>query len=72
MGGIGGQAFELLLPALTAICIRSKPSEGFESLREIIDHEEGVEVFFVDYLSQQACRDGKSPIIRHHALGLNS
>jgi hypothetical protein len=51
MVGIGGQAFGLLLPALTSICIRSKLSEGFESLREIIDHQEGVEVLFVEYLS---------------------
>jgi hypothetical protein len=43
---IAPKAFGLFVPALTDIFIRSKPSEAFESLGEIIGHQEGVEVLF--------------------------
>jgi hypothetical protein len=43
---IVSKAFRRFLPALTDIFIRRKPSEGFESLGEIIGHQEGVEMLF--------------------------
>ena len=43
---IVSKAFGLFLPALTDIFIRSKPSEGFESVGEIIGHQRRVEVLF--------------------------
>ena len=43
---IVSKAFGLFLPALADMFLRSEPSEGFESLGEIIGHQEGVEVLF--------------------------
>jgi hypothetical protein len=43
---ICGKAFWLFGPALTDLFIGSKPPEGFESLGEIVGHQEGLEVLF--------------------------
>jgi hypothetical protein len=43
---IVSKAFGLLLPALTDIFIRRKPSKDCESLGAIIGHQEGMEVLF--------------------------
>jgi hypothetical protein len=43
---IVSKAFGRFLPALTDIFIWSKPLEGFESLGEIMGHQESVEVLF--------------------------
>jgi hypothetical protein len=43
---VDGKAFWLFLPALTDMFIGGKPSEGIESLGEIVSHAEGVEVLF--------------------------
>jgi hypothetical protein len=40
---IHGQAFGLFGPAMTDIFIGGKPPEGFESLGEIVGHQEGLE-----------------------------
>jgi hypothetical protein len=41
---INRKALWFFLPALTDVFIRGKPSEGFESLGEMIGPQEGVEV----------------------------
>lgn len=46
MAWIDGKALWFFLPALTDVFIRGKPSEGFESLGEIVCHQEGIEVLF--------------------------
>jgi hypothetical protein len=46
MAWIDGKAFGFFLPALTDVFIRGKPSEGFESLGEIVGRQEGIEVLF--------------------------
>ncbi len=43
---VDGQAFWLFGPALTDIFIGGKPSEGFESLGEVVCHQEGLQVLF--------------------------
>jgi hypothetical protein len=43
---VAAKAFWLFLPTLTNIFIRGTPSEGFESLGEVVRHQEGVEVCF--------------------------
>jgi hypothetical protein len=46
MAWIDGKAFRLLLPAFADVFIRRKAFEHFESLREIISHQEGMQLLF--------------------------
>ena len=46
MAWIDGKAFWLFLPALTDVLIGGKAFERFESLREIIGHQESMEMLF--------------------------
>ena len=41
---IDGKAFGLFLPALTDVFIGGKPFERFESLRDVIGHQKGMEM----------------------------
>lgn len=42
---INHQAFWRFWPAVTDLCIRGKPSEGFESFGEVVSHQEGLQMF---------------------------
>ena len=44
MAWIDGQAFGLFLPALTYVFIRGQAVERCESFREIIGHQEGIQM----------------------------
>ena len=46
MAWIDGKAFGLFLPALTDVFIRGQAVERFESFREIIGHQEGMQMLF--------------------------
>jgi hypothetical protein len=43
---ITGKAFRLFLPASADVFIRCEPFERFESFREVIGHEEGLQMLF--------------------------
>jgi hypothetical protein len=46
MAWIHGTAFGCFLPALTDVLVRCQSFERFESFREIIGHQEGIQMFF--------------------------
>ena len=46
MAWVDGKAFWLFLPAFADVLIRCKSCERFESLREIIGHQEGLQMLF--------------------------
>jgi hypothetical protein len=46
MAWVDGEAFRLLLPALTDVRIGCKPLKRFEPLREVIGHQEGMQLLF--------------------------
>jgi hypothetical protein len=46
MAWVDGKAFRLFLPAFADVLIRGQAFERFESLREIIGHQEGLQMLF--------------------------
>jgi hypothetical protein len=46
MAWIDGKALRFFVPALTDVLIWGQPFEGFESLGEIVGHQEGIQVLF--------------------------
>jgi hypothetical protein len=46
MAWVDGKAFWLFLPAFADVLIRCQSFERFESLREIIGHQEGMQMLF--------------------------
>ena len=49
---IRGKAFRLFVPALTDVLIRGESFERFESLHEVISHQEGMQMFFQVVMGQ--------------------